>query len=63
MRECRVWKLGFFVEIIKTCKPKGYLRYKTIISKNESPEAQFKNFFYFLEKLCSILKIFKFLHF
>ena len=33
---------------------KGYLRYKTIISQNA---------FYFEEKLCSVLKIFKFLYF
>ena len=38
---------------------KGYLRYKTITSQNVSSEAQVKNFFYFVEKLCSILKMFK----
>ena len=37
---------------------KGYLRYKTITSQNVSSEAQVKNFFYFVEKLCSLLKIF-----
>ena len=42
---------------------KGYLRYKTISSQNGSSEAQVKNFFFFLEKLCSVLKIFKFLGF
>ena len=41
---------------------KGYLRYKMITSLNVSSEAQIKNFFNFLEKLCSVLKIFKFLY-
>ena len=40
---------------------KGHLRYKTITSQNVFPEAQ--EFFYFVEKLCSILKIFTFLYF
>ena len=42
---------------------KGYLGYKTITSPNLSSEAQIKNFCYFVEKICSILKVFKFLHF
>ena len=42
---------------------KGYLHYKTIISENVSSEAQVKNFFYFVEKLYSTLKIFKLLYF
>ena len=35
-----------------------YLRYKTITFQNAS-EAQVKNFFYFIEKLCTVHKIFK----
>ena len=42
---------------------KVYIRYKTITSQNMSSEEQIKNFFYFGEKLCPILKIFKFLYF
>ena len=34
-----------------------------IISQNVSSEAQVKNYFYFVENLCSVLKIFKFLYF
>ena len=44
-------------------KFKGYLRYKTVTSQNVSSEAQVESFFYFVEKLCSVLKIFKFLYF
>ena len=40
----------------------GYLCYKTIASQNESFEAQVK-IFYFTGKLCSVLKIFKFMYF
>ena len=51
----QVWKImGLF---------KGYLSYKMIASQNEPCEAFFWEFFYFLKKLCSILKIFKFLYF
>ena len=39
---------------------KGYLHYKTITSQNVSSEAQVKNFFYFIEKLSSVFKMFKF---
>ena len=42
---------------------KGCLHYKMITSQNVSCEAQIKNFFYFVEKLCSAPKVFKFLHF
>ena len=42
---------------------KGYPRYKTVTPQNILSEAQVKNFFYFVEKLCSVLKIFKFLCF
>ena len=42
---------------------KGYLHYKTITSQNVSSEAQIKNFFYFVEKLCSVRKILKLLYF
>ena len=42
---------------------KGYLHYKTITSQDVSSETQVKNFFYLLEKICSILKIFTFLYF
>ena len=42
---------------------KGYLHCKTSTSQNVSSEAQVKNFFYFVEKLCSFRKIFRFLHF
>ena len=44
-------------------KVKGYLRYKTITSQNVPSKAQINNFFYFVEKLYSVLKIFKFLYF
>ena len=47
----------------KDIKLKGHLRYKMITSQNVSYEAQAKNFFYFVEKFSSILKIFKFLYF
>ena len=46
-----------------TLLKKGYLRYKAITSQNVSSKAQIKKFFYFVEKLCSLLKIFKFLYF
>ena len=42
---------------------KGYLRYKMITPQNVLSGAQVKNFFYFVEMLCSVLKIFKFLSF
>ena len=45
----------------KTLRFKGHLRHKTIPSQNVPSQAQSKNFF-FIEKLCSILKIFKFLY-
>ena len=41
----------------------SYFRYKTVTSQNVSSEALLKNFFYFAEKLCFVLKIFKFLYF
>ena len=41
---------------------KGFLRYKTITSQNVPSEAHFEKF-YFVEKLCSVHKIFKFLYF
>ena len=41
----------------------SYLCYEMITSQNVSFEARIKIFFYFVEKLCSILKIFKFLYF
>ena len=37
----------------------GSLRYKMITSPNVLSELQIKIFFYFVEKLCSVLKIFK----
>ena len=40
-----------------------YLRYKTMTSQNVPSKAQIKNFSYFVEKLYSVLKIFKFLYF
>ena len=40
---------------------KGYLHYKTITSQNVSLEAQVKTF-YFVENLCSVLKIFLSFH-
>ena len=43
-------------------KVKGYLHYKTITSQNVQYETQIKNFC-FIDKLCSILEIFKFLYF
>ena len=42
---------------------KDYLPYKMITPQNVSSEAQVEDFFNFVEKLCSILKIFKFLYF
>ena len=48
---------------IKQCVIKVYLRYKMITSQNVSFEAQVKKHRYFIEKLCYILKIFKFLYF
>ena len=41
----------------------GHLQHKTMTSQNVSSEAQVNNFFYFVEKLCFVLKIFKFLYF
>ena len=41
---------------------KGYLHLKAITSQNVSSKAQVKPF-YFVERLCSVLKIFKFLYF
>ena len=35
-----------------------HIVYYSIISQNMSSEAQVKNFFYFVEMLCSVLKIF-----
>ena len=49
------WKLVILI--------KGYFRYKMITSENVSSQAQVQNFFYFTEKLCPVLKIFKFLYF
>ena len=42
---------------------KGCLCCKTITFQNVSYEAQIRNFFYFVENLCSILKIFKLFYF
>ena len=39
---------------------KVYLYYKTITSQNVSSEAQSKNFFDFVEKVCFVLKKLKF---
>ena len=70
-----IWTLKFFVCWTlffhdSVCFPiflflwlKGYLRYKMITSESVSSEAQVKHFFYFVEKLCSVLKIFQFLYF
>ena len=44
-------------------KFEDYVYYKTIISENVLFEAQVKIFFYIVEKLCSVLKIFNFLYF
>ena len=52
----RAWENSFFNYI------KGYLNYKMITSQNVSLEAQVR-FFYFVERLFSFLKIFKFLYF
>ena len=41
---------------------KGYLRYKTTTSQNALSEAQVKKIF-FIKKLRSVLKVFKFLYF
>ena len=54
-----VQKLAFYLWIFK-----GYLCYKMITPQNVLSEAQVMSlFFYFVEKLCSIFKIFKFLYF
>ena len=52
-------------ENIKEKIIKGYLGYKTItfVITNVSPEAQVKTFFYFVDKLYSVLKIFTFFYF
>ena len=42
---------------------KRYLRFRMITSQNLSYKARVKNFFYFVEKFCSVLKIIKFLYF
>ena len=47
----------------KNITTKRYLRYKTITLQNVTSEVKIKNFFYFVEKLCFVLKIFKFLYF
>ena len=44
-------------------KFKRYLHYKTTASQNVLSDAQVKNFFYFIEKLSLVHKIFKFLYF
>ena len=48
---------SYFKTVIEV---KGYLRYKMITSQNVLFEVQVKKFFYFVEKLCSVLEIFKF---
>ena len=54
----------FFITSIETCRPllylKGYLCYKAIISVIWGMGEEF---FYFIEKSCSVLKIFNFLYF
>ena len=40
---------------------KDCLHYKMVTSQNLLSAAQVKDFFYFVEKLCSVLKMFKFL--
>ena len=52
----------YFLALVQSQVLKGYLCYKTITSQNVPSKAQIKNFFV-VEKLCSILKIFKFLYF
>ena len=52
------WKVSSVVPVFK-----GYLHYTRTTSRNVSSEAQVKNFFNLVEKLCSVLKIFKFLYF
>ena len=52
--------LTMFIEEIYL---KGYFRCKTITFQSVSSEAQVKSFFYLVEKLCFVLKIFKFLYF
>ena len=42
---------------------KSYLHYKMITSQNMLSEAQIKHFCYIIEKLFSVLKMFKFLYF
>ena len=42
---------------------KGYLRFKALTSENVLSKAEVKDFFFFVEKLCSVLKILKFLYF
>ena len=41
----------------------GYIGYKTRSFQNVPSEPQAKNFLFFIEKLCFVLEIFKFLYF
>ena len=53
------WILPIWISLGTKLQLKGYLLYKAITSQNVLSEAQLR-FFYSEEKLCSILKIFKF---
>ena len=49
------FKIFVFLKVTSTIR--------TITSQYVPSEAQIKNFFYFVENLCTVLKIFKFLYF
>ena len=51
----------FFFFVFCDAHFKDCLHYKMVNSQNLLSAAQVKDFFYFVEKLCSVLKMFKFL--
>ena len=53
----------FLFTILYIIGVKGYLRYKTITSQNASIEGTGQKIFYFVEKVCSVIKMFKFFYF
>ena len=52
---------NFFFFVFCDAHFKDCLHYKMVTSQNLLSAAQVKDFFYFVEKLCSVLKMFKFL--
>ena len=53
----------FLFTILYIIGVKGYLRYKTITSQNASIDGTGQKIFYFVEKFCSVIKMFKFFYF